>query len=144
MKINKLLLIGLSVVLSQISVAYAYTDIAPALDEEKMKAVKEQQGIGVNKPEFDVDAHAKKYKKVTKDGAVMQALELMDTNKQSREGGIQGRYYVRGQWVDKTTEEIARTPLIYTHPTTIPDNGYGYPDMLELIPKDTIIPQYVS
>ena len=65
-------------------------------------------------------------------------------NKQSREGGIQGRYYVRGQWVDKTTEEIARTPLIYTHPTTIPDNGYGYPDMLELIPKDTIIPQYVS
>ena len=65
-------------------------------------------------------------------------------NKQSREGGIQGRYYVRGQWVDKTTEEIARTPLIYTHPTTIPDSGYGYPDMLELIPKDTIIPQYVS
>lgn len=84
MKINKFLLIGLSIVLSQISVAYAYTDIAPALDEEKMKAVKEQQGIGVNKPEFDVDAHAKKYKKVTKDGAVMQALELMDTETLSR------------------------------------------------------------
>ena len=65
-------------------------------------------------------------------------------NKQSREGSIQGRYYVRGQWVDKTTEEIERRPLIYTPPTTIPDNGYGYPDMLELIPKDTIIPQYVS
>ena len=84
MKINKILLIGLLIVLSQISVVYAYTDIAPALDEEKMKAVKEQQGIGVNKPEFDVDAHAKKYKKVTKDGAVMQALELMDTETLSR------------------------------------------------------------
>lgn len=33
----------------------------------------------VNKPEFDTDAYAKKYKKITKDGAVMQAMELMNS-----------------------------------------------------------------
>ncbi len=33
----------------------------------------------VNKPEFDTDAYSKIYKKVTKDGVVMQAMELMNT-----------------------------------------------------------------
>ena len=36
------------------------------------------EGMSVNKPEFDTDEYAKKYKKVTKDGAVMQAMELME------------------------------------------------------------------
>ncbi len=50
-----------------------------ALDTDRMRSVQEEQGISVNKPEFDTEQYAKKYKKVTKDGAVMQALELMQT-----------------------------------------------------------------
>ena len=37
------------------------------------------EGMSVNKPQFDTDAYSKKYKKVTKDGAVMQAMEMMQT-----------------------------------------------------------------
>lgn len=37
------------------------------------------EDLSVNKPEFDTDAYAKKYKKVTKDGAIMRAMEMMQT-----------------------------------------------------------------
>ncbi len=50
----------------------------PGIDESKMKGNQEAEGVSVNKPEFDTDAYAKKYKKVTKDGAVMQAMEMME------------------------------------------------------------------
>ncbi len=51
----------------------------PGIDENKLKATQSEDGISVNKPEFDTDAYSKKYKRVTKDGAVMQALELMQS-----------------------------------------------------------------
>lgn len=54
------------------------------LDENKMEALKQESGLSVNKPEFDTDAYAKKYKKITKDGVVMQAMELMNTENISR------------------------------------------------------------
>ncbi len=50
----------------------------PGLDENKMKSDQIAEGMSVNKPEFDTDAYYKKYKKVTKDGVVMQAMELMN------------------------------------------------------------------
>ena len=34
--------------------------------------------MSIYKPEFDTEAYAKKYKKVTKDGAIMQAMEMMN------------------------------------------------------------------
>lgn len=40
--------------------------------------------MSVNKPEFDTDSYAKKYKKITKDGAIMQAMELMNTENISK------------------------------------------------------------
>lgn len=52
---------------------YAYDGIAPEKLPESLA-----EDLSVNKPEFDTDAYAKKYKKVTKDGAVMQAMELME------------------------------------------------------------------
>ncbi len=36
-------------------------------------------GLSVNKPEFDTESFSRKYRKITKDGAVMQAMELMNT-----------------------------------------------------------------
>lgn len=54
------------------------------LDESRMNAVKSEEGMSVNKPEFDTDSYAKKYKKITKDGAVMQAMELMQKENISR------------------------------------------------------------
>ena len=60
--------------------AYANDNLPPAgIDEHKLKASQSADGMSVNKPEFDTDAYSKKYKKITKDGAVMQALELMQT-----------------------------------------------------------------
>ena len=44
-----------------------------------MKAVQEEMGLSVNKPEFDTESFSRKYRKITKDGAVMQAMELMNT-----------------------------------------------------------------
>ena len=44
-----------------------------------MHSSKIEQGQSVNQSEFDTDKYSKKYKKVTKDGAVMQALELLQT-----------------------------------------------------------------
>ncbi len=57
----------------------ANSQISPGIDESKLEASKNEQGLSVNKPEFDTDAFAKKYRKITKDGAVMQALELMQS-----------------------------------------------------------------
>lgn len=54
------------------------------LDVDKMNALKQEAGMSVNKPEFDTDAYAKKYKKVTKDGVIMQAMELMNTENISK------------------------------------------------------------
>ena len=63
-------LLGLSV-----NSAYSFS----GLDESKMKANNMQGEQSSTQPEFDTDAYAKKYRKVTKDGAVMQAMELMQT-----------------------------------------------------------------
>ncbi len=51
----------------------------PGLDESKLKPSEVAQGMSVNKPEFDTEAYSKIYKKVTKDGVVMQAMELMNS-----------------------------------------------------------------
>lgn len=56
----------------------AFNNAAPGIDESKMQSSQIAEGMSVNKPEFDTDEYAKKYKKVTKDGAVMQAMELME------------------------------------------------------------------
>ncbi len=80
MKKEKLLLIILGLIFIQSSV-FAQNG---GLDESKMKSNKIQAGMSVNKPEFDTEAYAKKYKKVTKDGAVMQALELMQNTNISK------------------------------------------------------------
>lgn len=78
MKKEKLLILAISVLLFQSSCIYA-NDKYSGLDESKMNMVKEKKGESVNKAEFDTDKFAKKYKKITKDGAVMQAMELMQT-----------------------------------------------------------------
>lgn len=57
--------------------ACAFDNTPAGLDESKMKSSQIAEGMSVNKPEFDTDAYAKKYKKVTKDGVVMQAMEMM-------------------------------------------------------------------
>ncbi|MCD7879108.1 MAG: hypothetical protein LUG16_04145, partial [Candidatus Gastranaerophilales bacterium] len=60
------------------TLSYAAKPMQPmGIDPGKMGSMSMEQGMSVNKPEFDTDAYAKKYKKVTKDGAVMQALEMM-------------------------------------------------------------------
>ncbi|MBQ4078381.1 hypothetical protein IJD15_04290 [bacterium] len=64
------LMVGLS--------SFAFNNAAPGIDESKMQSSQIAEGMSVNKPEFDTDEYAKKYKKVTKDGAVMQAMELME------------------------------------------------------------------
>ena len=56
-----------------------YSFSAPGLDESKLKSSKDAQVPSVNKPEFDTEAYSKKYKQVTKDGVVMQAMELMNS-----------------------------------------------------------------
>lgn len=58
--------------------SFAFNNAAPGIDESKMQSSQIAEGLSVNKPEFDTDEYAKKYKKVTKDGAVMQAMELME------------------------------------------------------------------
>ena len=58
--------------------SFAFNNATPGIDESKMQSSQIAEGMSVNKPEFDTDAYAKKYKKVTKDGAVMQAMELME------------------------------------------------------------------
>ena len=74
---RKLFLSILTVILT-FSFVYA-GDLGQSIDETKMKTSQMAEGMSVNKPEFDTNAYAKKYKKVTKDGAVMQAMELMNT-----------------------------------------------------------------
>ena len=65
-----ILIVGLS--------SFAFNNAAPGIDESKMQSSHIAEGMSVNKQEFDTDAYAKKYKKVTKDGAVMQAMEMME------------------------------------------------------------------
>ena len=84
MKIKKIYFIVLGLILINASVIYADEGIPAGIDESKMRAVQQEQGMSVNKPEFDTDAYAKVYKKVTKDGAVMQAMELMNSENISR------------------------------------------------------------
>ncbi|MBE7704851.1 MAG: hypothetical protein E7Z90_03440 [Cyanobacteria bacterium SIG29] len=59
--------------------SFAFDNTPAGIDESKMKSTQMAEGVSVYKPEFDTDAYAKKYKKVTKDGVVMQAMELMQT-----------------------------------------------------------------
>lgn len=84
MKENKIFLLILSIFCMQGCSVFAYDTTAPGLDENKMQAVQAEQGVSVNKPEFDTDAYSKIYKKITNDGAVMQAMELMNTENISR------------------------------------------------------------
>lgn len=49
------------------------------LDEERMKLNKIQDGMSVNQEEFQTEKYHKKYKHVTKDGVIMQAMELMNS-----------------------------------------------------------------
>ncbi len=76
MRKEKLVLVVLGVLLLQ---SAGFTAQNPAIDENRMKSNQVAEGMSVNKPEFDTDAYARKYKKVTKDGAVMQAMELMQS-----------------------------------------------------------------
>ncbi len=78
MKKEKLILIISGLLLLQVNQAMA-NNMLPGLDESKMISQQEEEGLSVNKPEFDTDAYAKKYRRVTKDGAVMQAMELMQS-----------------------------------------------------------------
>lgn len=72
-KINLLILTALILFTSSLC-----TQANEGIDPDKMpKGLAED--LSVNKPEFNTDAYAKKYKKVTKDGAIMQAMELMQT-----------------------------------------------------------------
>ncbi len=59
--------------------SFAFNNAPPGIDESKMQSSQIAEGMSVNKEPFDTEAHAKKYKKVTKDGAVMQAMEMMQT-----------------------------------------------------------------
>ena len=76
MKKDKLIIIVLFTLLLQMNVC-SYANAG--LDESKMKSAQIAEGMSVNKPEFDTEAHSKTYKKITKDGVVMQAMELMKT-----------------------------------------------------------------
>lgn len=49
------------------------------LDEARMKYNQSQEGMNVNQPDFQTEKFHKKYKHVTKDGVVMQAMELMNS-----------------------------------------------------------------
>lgn len=73
---KKKLIITLVLLLSGIF-ACAFDNTPAGLDESKMKSSQLAGGMSVNKPEFDTEAYAKKYKKVTKDGVIMQAMEMM-------------------------------------------------------------------
>lgn len=75
MKVKIFFNVILFAIIFQGSFAYANPDI----DMSKMHSSKMEQGQSVNQQEFDTDKFSKKYKKVTKDGAVMQALELLQT-----------------------------------------------------------------
>lgn len=59
--------------------SFAFNNAPPGIDESKMQSSQIAEGMSVNKPEFDTEAYSKKYKKVTKDGVVMQAMEMMQT-----------------------------------------------------------------
>lgn len=74
--LNKKLLLILSVLLLQNGICFAER-VEPAFDEDKFQTSQMEQGLSVNQKEFDTDAYAKKYKKVTKEGIIMQAMELM-------------------------------------------------------------------
>lgn len=76
MKKDKLIIIVLSTLLLNTNICM---QAQAGLDESKMKSAQIAEGMSVNKPEFNTEEYAKKYKKVTKDGAVMQAMELMQT-----------------------------------------------------------------
>lgn len=76
MKKDKLIIIVLSALLINTNICL---QVQAGLDESKMKSAQIAEGMSVNKPEFNTEEYAKKYKKVTKDGAVMQAMELMQT-----------------------------------------------------------------
>lgn len=75
MKNLKLLILIVFISFFQFDFAFANSGI----DMSKMHSSKIEQGQSVNQRDFDTDKYSKKYKKVTKDGAVMQALELMQT-----------------------------------------------------------------
>lgn len=79
MKRRKIIWIILFFLLIQNFSFAAKEEIPAGIDESKLKSARMTEGMSVNKPEFDTDKYAKKYKKVTKDGAVMQALELMQS-----------------------------------------------------------------
>ncbi len=76
---RKILILFLSLTIFSFGTAFAKDKQTPGLDESKMNISKDSSGMSVNKPEFDTDAYAKKYRKITKDGAVMQAMELMNS-----------------------------------------------------------------
>ncbi len=73
---KKIILIA-SLILLNTSFSYGFNNAQAGIDESKLNAQQNQEEASVNKPEFDTDAYSKKYKKLTKDGVVMQAMELM-------------------------------------------------------------------
>ena len=76
MKKDNLIIIVLLALLIQTNVCLQAN---AGLDESKMKSSQIAEGMSVNKPEFDTEKFSKIYKKITKDGVVMQAMELMRT-----------------------------------------------------------------
>ncbi len=78
MKREKIFLLIASVILLQSSICFARDNAPAGIDETKLnKGATSEKSQSVNKPEFDTDAYAREYRKVTKDGAVMQAMEMM-------------------------------------------------------------------
>ena len=71
---RQIVLVFLSIFIMQLS-GYAANNV----DEEKMLKNQQLEENSVNQPEFDTEKHYKKYKHVTKDGVIMQAMELMNT-----------------------------------------------------------------
>ena len=77
MKIKSIFLISIMFLMT--NVVFAQTEYALPNTKGNDKAEEIAEGMSVNQPEFDTEAYYKKYKKLTKDGAVMQALELMNS-----------------------------------------------------------------
>lgn len=80
----KLKIFVISIIMASMMQSSVFAGVENGLDMEKMNAVQTEEGMSVNKPDFDTDSYYKKYKKITKDGVIMQAMELMNTENISK------------------------------------------------------------
>ena len=82
MKIKNIFIV--LIVIAMQNIVFADTEYELPYQKDEAQQEENVAGGSVNKPEFDTEAYYKKYKKLTKDGAVMQALELMNGENISR------------------------------------------------------------